>query len=247
LDELPDDAVRQAFLEDFLRISPEGAFFAAKLLGKPRLVKAWGVMHPNQSFRTNIELVQRMSDDITKEPIFETWIRLRPEKLPAWKHWDGSYYSLGDPVRDIWGPGRVSHSGEWNTLMSEIRALGVEVVERPNAMAYTPNWVKNTPGQLILDPDASITALRHEHRHIIDDFSGGNWRGFEGGMDLNFRITTEYNGYKLEMEAMRAIGREDAISTLKQFFLNEVNGLRTGYTISPDPSVVTLIDELINF
>lgn len=66
LDELPDDAVRRAFLEDFLRISPEGAFFAAKLLGKPRLVKAWGgvfLRNVPKQLQLNIPFLTRLSDN----------------------------------------------------------------------------------------------------------------------------------------------------------------------------------------
>jgi hypothetical protein len=72
-----------------------------------------------------------------------------------------------DPVRTLFGPGRLSHPEEWNATIALLRREGVDVSYRPGAMGY---WaVPDTPGRMLLDPEMSISALRHETRHFLDD------------------------------------------------------------------------------
>lgn len=78
-----------------------------------------------------------------------------------------------DPIQDLLGPGRVSHPQEWQQTITFLREEGVDVVFRKGVMAYGPQAAPGTPGRLIIDPDASIGALRHETQHYLDDKAQG--------------------------------------------------------------------------
>jgi hypothetical protein len=210
-------------------------------------IKAWEVMIP-KAYRTDVSLLQRMSDDIIEEPLFYTWIKNNPSKLDYWKIWQTTYNSLGDPVKSVLGSGRINHTTEWNQLISEIQAAGGEIKYSPGRIAYSPGLKKGEPGQLIIDQDASITALRHEHRHFLDDQIAG-YKGFEGLYDINFRYTTEFNAYKLEVLAMKDLGHTNIVNQLKANFQEEINKIfieLSPYSGPPNQSSLNLVTELMN-
>ncbi|MEE4562747.1 hypothetical protein [Paenibacillus polymyxa] len=62
-----------------------------------------------------------------------------------------------DPFRDVIGSGSKFHPEEWNRLIKEMEENGVEVVHREDAMDYGP-LRKGKPGQLLIDPEASMSA-----------------------------------------------------------------------------------------
>jgi hypothetical protein len=71
-----------------------------------------------------------------------------------------------DPLREVFGPARLSHAWEFQFSLAELRRAGVEIDLRPGAMAYSP--ATGQPGRFIFDPDASVGALCHEMRHFRD-------------------------------------------------------------------------------
>lgn len=80
---------------------------------------------------------------------------------------------------------------------------GVEVSYRPGAMGY---WaMSGAPGRMLLDPDMSITALRHETRHFLDDkaldFPGMGY--FFNNLDERWKF--EFNAYMEEITFVRGI------------------------------------------
>jgi len=212
----------------------------------PDLVDSWKIVDDiSPSNATDVSALQRLSDDIALEPSFEAWIKNKPQHFDTWKNWETTYRSLGDPAKDILGSGRISHADEWSQLIKEIEDAGGEVIFSPGRIAYSPGVRKGSPGQLIIDQDASITALKHEHRHFIDDQAAG-FRGFEGVYDPNFRVTTEYNAYKIEIQEMLSRGENTAAAALKQNFLDEVNSIKDAIGAPTDPSVQGLINDLMN-
>lgn len=208
------------------------------------MVRAWEVLYSNQSFRTSPDLLQRMSDDIATAPGFDDFIRQNPDKLEGWRVWQGTFNSAGDPVRDILGPGRLSHNDEWNQLLAEMENAGVEVTFSQGRLAYAPGLRIGEPGQIKIDPDASITALRHEHRHFLDDQNVG-WGGYGITFDPDYRVTSEYNAYRIEIEEMISSGHIDVANQLKTNFQNEVNNIMQNFGTA-QPSVLALIDDLMN-
>lgn len=115
--------------------------------------------------------------------------------------------SEADPVQALLGPGRLSHPEEWNATLAMLKQEGVEVSYRSGAMGY---WaVAGEPGRMLLDPDMSIAALRHETRHFLDDKK----LGFPGMgyffLNLEERWKFEFNAYIEEINLMRSLREFD--------------------------------------
>ena len=104
--------------------------------------------------------------------------------------------TYGDALRGPLGPGRTSHPEEWAQTMTKAQEMGVAVVSRPGVMAYEP--AKGAPGRLLIDPDASIAALRHEFQHITDDAALGH-PGLRVLADPNQFWRLEFRGYMQEI------------------------------------------------
>jgi hypothetical protein len=76
-----------------------------------------------------------------------------------------------DPARKKHGAARISHPQEYEEKLKILKEAGVELnLSRP-MLAYSP--AKGKPGRFILDKDASISALRHEFKHFLDDQAAG--------------------------------------------------------------------------
>ncbi|NML65106.1 hypothetical protein HHL22_07790 [Hymenobacter sp. RP-2-7] len=124
--------------------------------------------------------------------------------------------NLADPVRDILGPGRLSHPEEWSSTLASLKQAGVEIMlSFEERLAYAPGTMPGRPGQIHLHEDASIGALRHEYQHFLDDQNAG-FLGTRGLYDLNFRRQTEINAYGLEIKMMEQMGEREAVAQLQQ-------------------------------
>ncbi|MCH7229916.1 hypothetical protein L0U85_03440 [Glycomyces sp. L485] len=124
------------------------------------------------------------------------------------------YRSSGDPMRAL-GAGRQTHPAEWQAHLDDAESYGVEIRHRPGAIFYTPGLRRGQPGQLVIDDDASISAMRHEMSHVQDDKNAG-WRGFEGAYDKDFLWASEERAYKLEIGYAHQVGRADLAAELTQ-------------------------------
>lgn len=108
-----------------------------------------------------------------------------------------------DPVRTLLGPGRLSHPSEWNATIAMLEHEGVEVAYRSGAMGY---WsVPDAPGRMLLDPDMSISALRHETRHFLDDKALGFLGMGYYFTNLDERWKFEFNAYMEEINFVRGL------------------------------------------
>ncbi|MEU6858197.1 hypothetical protein AB0B28_04890 [Glycomyces sp. NPDC046736] len=127
-------------------------------------------------------------------------------------------------MRDL-GPGRETHPEEWQRLIQEAEDKGVEIRSRPGGIAYNPGG-PGDPGQIILDPDASIWALRHEMSHMRDNEAAG-WPGTRAAYDRRFLAASEERSYNLEIDGARAMGRDDLadqLVELRDTRLREIKG-----------------------
>ncbi|WP_177206973.1 hypothetical protein [Bacillus sp. 491mf] len=77
-----------------------------------------------------------------------------------------------DPLRDVFGRGSESNPEEWNKLINELEENGVEVVPGEGAMGYGP-LRKGESEQILIDLDASMSALRHEYSHFLEAKANG--------------------------------------------------------------------------
>lgn len=81
------------------------------------------------------------------------------------------FFTADDPTREKYGAARISHPKEYAEKLRILTAAGVTIDQTRPFMAYSP--AKNAPGVFILDPKASVSALRHEFRHFTDDREAG--------------------------------------------------------------------------
>ena len=130
--------------------------------------------------------------------------------------------NLADPVRDVLGPGRLSHPAEWQSTLADLRAAGVEIMLTPEErLAYAPGTRPGSPGQIHLHENASIGALRHEYQHFLDDQAAG-FLGTRGLYDLDFRKLTEQKACSLEITMMEEMGEQEAAAQLRQNLRDEL-------------------------
>lgn len=96
------------------------------------------------------------------------------------------------------GSARDSHPEEYNAIMRDLKANNVEISFRDNQFAYGPASASGQPGNVVVSPDASISALRHEYGHFLDDKA----LGFPGMRayyeNPNLRVATERRQYLAE-------------------------------------------------
>ena len=133
----------------------------------------------------------------------------------------------GDPARDHYGSGRDSHPAEWQAIIDQLKAEGVEVRHRDGTMAYGAAPTAGRPGQLIIDENASYSALKHEYQHYLDDKA----MGFPGPR-VHYdpahpaRRQMETKAYDIEIELAKKQGNQplaDELEVLKQQELERID------------------------
>ncbi|MCT4687736.1 hypothetical protein, partial [Vallitalea sp.] len=128
--------------------------------------------------------------------------------------------NIADPMRDFAGSGIDSNPNEWNAIVKQLRDDGVEVIYRDGAMAYSPGLSPGEPGQLIIDPNASYSALVHEYQHYLDDLAGG-FQGMRQLYDQNGRIIKELKAYMQEIKMADEMGLKDITTQLWENYRQE--------------------------
>lgn len=97
---------------------------------------------------------------------------------------------------------------------------GVEVVYREGAMGYGP-LRKGEPGQILIDPEASMSALRHEYSHFLEAKSNGFPSVAESYQDWEGRIADELKAYTIEIEEAKRLGLDNIAEQLQKNFKAE--------------------------
>ncbi len=126
----------------------------------------------------------------------------------------------GDPAYDRYGPASESHPEQLAQTIAKLEKAGVEVIWRPDALAYQPNSTPGKPGQMILDPDASWSAVVHEMQHFLDDAAKG-FLGAEKLYNPNTRWWFESRAYAKEIALARREGDKALIKELETLRLQE--------------------------
>lgn len=127
---------------------------------------------------------------------------------------DEALLSEADPARAVLGPATESHPEEIAQMRQALTDAGVEVRDRPDAMAYAPGLRPGEPGQFVIDPDASYPAWLHEFQHAMDDKAAG-WGGMRALMDPQTRWSFENAAYGREIDFMRGLGHDDVVAKLQ--------------------------------
>jgi hypothetical protein len=109
-----------------------------------------------------------------------------------------------DPLRERYGPAKLSHPEEFEETIRKLEEAGVDVDFRPGQLGYSPG--KGEPGRFIFDPEGSIGALRHEYQHFLDQQADG-FPGIAHYMEHpEERWASEYRAYKKEIDFARSQG-----------------------------------------
>ena len=115
-----------------------------------------------------------------------------------------------DPMRDVLGAGRISHPEEWDLIIKDLERNGVEVRYREGNMAYAPGLKDGDTGQLVIDPEASYSALMHEYQHFCDAKAEG-FPSFKKQMfeDPKARVIKELRAYMIEIKMADSLGLKE--------------------------------------
>ena len=120
--------------------------------------------------------------------------------------------AAADLLQEQLGPAKQSHPEEYGGVLADLKGSGVDVVMRPGTLAYSP--ARGNPGRMILDPDASLGALRHEYQHFLDHRDAG-FPGFRPYYeDPAAFARLEVRGYQREIQTARATGHDDLVPAL---------------------------------
>ena len=107
--------------------------------------------------------------------------------------------------------------------MQDLVNSGVEIDWDPKRLFYEP-W-KGLPGRMVLDPDLSIGALRHEYQHFKDIRAAGY-----PGMGYYYENIAEFakleaRAYRAEIRAARETGNDDLVPAIIQQMRGRVRSL----------------------
>lgn len=84
-------------------------------------------------------------------------------------------------------------------------------------MGYGP-LRKGEPGQILIDPDASMSALRHEYSHFLEAKANGFPSAAESYQNWEARIADELKAYNIEIEEAKRLGLDNVAEQLQKNF-----------------------------
>jgi hypothetical protein len=123
-----------------------------------------------------------------------------------------AFKSGGDVMHRVLGPAHTNNPSEFSAWMRFASEVEAEVAFRPGSNAYSP--AKGRPGRVILDPDASISAVRHEMGHLCDDMALGH-PGLGYYMENPSALWgSELRQYMAEIRLARSVGARSEARSL---------------------------------
>ncbi|WP_026703845.1 hypothetical protein [Flavobacterium soli] len=155
--------------------------------------------------------------------------------------------SIADPVADILGAAYKSHPERLRKILAYVESKGGEVIYKlEEALGYSPGLSKGQPGQIHIHKEASISAWEHELKHFLDDEVAG-FMGMRALGDTNFRVRSEFNAYKTEIDFVKKLKHKDEIEVIRQLKLNFKNELEylTGRGKITDSDLVREIENFL--
>lgn len=87
-------------------------------------------------------------------------------------------------------------------------------------LAYRP-LREGVPGQILVDPDASMSALRHEYNHFLEAKANGYPSAAECYQNWEARIEDESKAYNIEIEEAKRLGLDNVAEQLQKNFEDE--------------------------
>ena len=133
----------------------------------------------------------------------------------------GQLFTKDDPARDYFGSAKQSHPKELAEIVERIEKLGVKIVYREGTMSYQPSPVSGKPGQVVIEPDASYSAWKHEEKHVLDDYEAG-WLGFRLVIDPKQAALMEKAAYDIEIELAKQDNLVELMEKLEELKKKEM-------------------------
>lgn len=141
--------------------------------------------------------------------------------------------SGGDRLIDTMGSARINNAVEYNAIINDLKAKGVDISYREGQFAYGPAPSGGRPGNIVFDPDSSLSAIKHEYGHFLDDAA----LGFPGQRyyyeNPGARMATERGQYLGEIRTARELGDTTARRQLIEDYLGEKKYLIDNYYTKP--------------
>lgn len=125
-----------------------------------------------------------------------------------------AFPSGGDRLLGSLGPDNLNHADELANTVQRIQGAGGTVEFRAGTLAFSPT--RGAPGKVILEPNASISAVRHEAGHFFDDIGLGSPGMGYYMQNPSVRRASGYSSYMREIRAARLIGDRNAARALLQ-------------------------------
>jgi RHS repeat-associated protein len=116
----------------------------------------------------------------------------------------GVFSSGGDRLLGALGPASLNHAEELAATIERIEGAGGNIAWREGEFAFSP--AAGQPGRVILDPNASISAVRHEAGHFFDDLGLGHPGMGYYIQNPEVRWASEYSSYIREINLARRVG-----------------------------------------
>ena len=122
------------------------------------------------------------------------------DKVGSYQNRDRTLNTIDDPIREIEGSMFEKHVEKTKTILANLEKMGVDVsIRKGSTMAYQPAITTGKAGRIVIDEEASYSALLHEYTHAIDDKNIG-WLGFSILFDRDKRWEFEKNAYNAEIK-----------------------------------------------
>jgi hypothetical protein len=142
--------------------------------------------------------------------------------------------SGGDRLIETMGSARFNNADEFNAIIYDLHLNNVEIDFRSGQFAYGPAGSPGRTGNIIFDQDASLSAIKHEYGHFLDDQA----LGFPGQRfyyeNPELRLATERRQYLQEIRTAREFGDDAARKQLILDYSNEKQYLIDNYYFKSD-------------
>ena len=153
--------------------------------------------------------------------------KINEQKRAAYALQKHTLFTKDDPIREILGAAEKSHPERLKEITDDLKEKGVKILKRKGAMGYQPNPLPGKPGQIVMEPGASISAWEHEYKHCKDDEQLG-WGGLRVFSDLDMAEKFERDAYAVEVEFAEKLGYNDIAEKLRKLEEERVKDVRKG-------------------
>ena len=153
--------------------------------------------------------------------------KINAQKRAAYAAQKQTLFTYDDPIREILGSAEESHPERLDEILTDLREKGVKVIRRQGAMGYQPSPLSGKPGQVVMEPGASISAWEHEYKHSKDDEQLG-WAGLRVFADPDMAERFERDAYAVEIEFAEKLGYNDIVDRLRELEERRIKDVRKG-------------------